>query len=173
MGESTWTTMHIGGALPANKREELEEAIRDDFHDLQSDGEDIDPAVAEKRSLLVQGHCRGEPDTVIAFCEDYSLPFWLHYDAGTEWSAFINVWKPGMEKVSECAADSQDYKPVISLDALIHRAGKGATLASVVEYLSAFDPDKVPPLTIGPDHHTNTDEQLDVCSSPTTDLARG
>jgi hypothetical protein len=152
MSEPTWTTMHIGGTLPANKIEELLEWAENHFYDKDGDWteEDVRIAANENRSILLQGQVNyGNPEGLVDFCQEIGLPFWLHFDAGPEWDAGIQTWKPGGQ-VEECSASAQGSEPVISLQEL-RRILKDDVydLKDTVENLALFESDKVPPITIG------------------------
>jgi hypothetical protein len=153
MAESTWTTMHIGGTLPASKIADLVEAIIDDFHEIAEGPNTIDDnryvsdVANRNESLLVQGQVNcGNPDAVIDFCVGNDLPFWLHFDAGYEWDSGIQIWKPGTH-VEECPASAQAYGPMISLHEL-ESLPEGTNIMDAIENLQRFTSDKVPPLTI-------------------------
>jgi hypothetical protein len=154
MAESTWTTMHIGGTLPASKIADLVEAIIGDFHEIAEGPNTIDDnryvsdVANRNESLLVQGQVNyGNPETVIDFCQKNNLPLWLHFDAGPEWDSGIQIWQPGWPDVEQCEASAQGYVPVISLNEL-ESLPEGTNIMDTIENLQRFTSEKVPPLTI-------------------------
>jgi len=153
MTEMTWTTMRIGGELPADKIEELHEIVTGEFSDLQYDEgfgiDNLKEVAAAGKSLFIQGSANdGNPQATADFCRNNNLTFWLHYDAGYEWDAGIQTWKPGMDEFKECCASAQGYGPAIDLAELRLYLARGDDLLTVVEALAPFDADAVPPLTI-------------------------
>lgn len=154
MTEMIWTTMHIGGALPENRIEALTEAVHSDFSEHTADSPDHghEDAIEEKRSVCFQGYVNyGDPDEVVAFCWQHDLPYWLHFEAkGGVTDGGIQVWAPGMEKALEETATSETYEPVATLDDMRRAKAAGLTLDQVIEKVERFDPNKVPPLTLGP-----------------------
>jgi hypothetical protein len=153
MAEMTWTTMHIGGAIPENRIDELVEIISSYFHDAQDIPEDEDAVravIAKNESLFIQGSVNyGNPEELKDFCQQYGLPYWCHFDAGYEWDAGINIWRPGFEKEEDCAASAQGYTPDVTLGELRLFAKQGETLADVIAHAERFTAEAVPPLTIG------------------------
>ena len=150
MSEPTWTTMHIGGALPLNRIEELIEAIDGDFYEMAGDCSigAVKAAADEAASMCVQGQVNhGNPQGVIAFCRANGLPYWLHFDAGYEWDSGIQIWKPGNEKEDECPASAQGYTPTVDLSTLRIWAKAGLTLQHIIDNVARFESGAVPPLT--------------------------
>jgi hypothetical protein len=151
MVEMTWTTMHIGGSLPASKIDELI-ALFDVFSDAQEKPDDeaeLRDNIAANKSLLIQGQVNyGNPDELIEFCKDNKLAFWLHFDAGYEWDPGIQVWHPDFPAIIECAASGQGYAPVIELAMLKENLKNGSTLADVVGGLQVYTSEHCPPMTI-------------------------
>jgi hypothetical protein len=154
MSEPTWTTMHIGGALPADKIEELIDRIHEDFvqevQEAPESDDEIRAVVSKGKSLFLQANVNcGNPDAVIAFCIDNNLTYWLHYDAGYEWDSGIQIWVPGASAVpEECPASAQGYTPVVDLATMRIWAKQGLTLQHVIDETARFESEKVPPLTI-------------------------
>ena len=152
MVDTTWTTMHVGGALPAGKIAAFLDAIESDFsyeaQEAPTSEEDIQTIVAKGESALMQAHCIGNPDDVIDFCKANDLTFWVHYDYGNEWDSYIEIWAPGMDRPEETPASAQGYSPLVSLATLQMRAEKNIGLPSVIEEIARFESHKVPPLTI-------------------------
>jgi hypothetical protein len=155
MTEMTWTTMHIGGALPADKIDDLIGAILEDFHEIangptqEDDEELVREAAGEAISLLVQGQVNhGDPDAVVAFCQKHGLIYWLHFDAGYEWDSGIQIWSPGADRIEEIGASAQGYSPMVDLSSLRIWADGGNTLQHFIDDASRFESHKVPPLTI-------------------------
>lgn len=148
MTEMTWTTMHIGGPLSREKCHELEEIVNIEFnYRLVYDVE----RMAEKgnKPLFLQGEVSyGNPDALLKFCQENGLTYWLHYDAGHEWDSGIWVWKPGVEKKLMSSASAHYYVSMVYAGDLADYAEKGYTLQQVIDLMSAFDVEKVPPLTI-------------------------
>jgi hypothetical protein len=151
MAEMTWTTMHIGGALPASKIEELIDLL-DCFSDAQEkpdDESDLRDNIRENKSLLLQGQVNyGNPEELVNFCQDNKLPYWLHFAHGYEWDPGIQIWHPDFPKVLECAASEQGYAPVIELAMLRANLKNGSTLADVVGGLEVYTSERCPPMTI-------------------------
>lgn len=152
MAEPTWTTVHIGGALPANLIEAFLDAA-DYFYDCDGDfdEESIRAAASENRSLMLQGNVNyGNPEVLVAFCRKHGLPFWLHFDSGYEWDAGIQTWRPGDDAVAEHGATDQGNEPEMSLQELRAAAKAGKTLADVIDHMTRFESDWVPAITIAP-----------------------
>jgi hypothetical protein len=151
----TWTTMHIGGALPASKIEELVDLIDRYFYDVQEAPEneaDLRDNIRENKILFLQGQVNyGNPEELTAFCRENKLPYWLHFDAGYEWDPGIQVWHPDFPAVIECAASGQGYTPVIELATLKENLKNGSTLADVVGGLQVYTSEHCPPMTITED----------------------
>lgn len=151
MSDTTWTTMHIGGSLPSDKIEEFLEAIKEEFsYEAQTrpdDEKEIREAVAKGESILLQAHVVGQPEEVICFCQQNNLTYWLHYDAGYEWDAGIEIWKPGADRVETCGASGQGYEPMISLQEL-RKLDSNTFVRETVAELARFEAERVPPLTI-------------------------
>ncbi|WP_079601907.1 hypothetical protein [Bradyrhizobium erythrophlei] len=147
----TWTTMHIGGPIPASKIDDLLATIEDDFSEMAigpDDENQVRDVANKNESLILQGQVNcGNPATVIDFCVENDLPFWLHFDAGYEWDSGIQIWKPGTH-VEECSASAQGYEPTLNLKELRGRESSGEYLREVIDDLARFESDKVPPLTI-------------------------
>ena len=154
MTEMTWTTMHIGGALPSNRIDELIERIHEDFvqdaQDAPESEDEVRAVVGKGESLFLQAHVNyGNPDAVVAFCIENNLTYWLHYDAGPEWDSGIQIWKPDASTVpEECPASAQGYTPVVDLATMRIWEKQGLTLQHVIDETARFETDKVPPLTI-------------------------
>lgn len=148
MTEMTYTTVHIGGAIPQNLIGELEELISESFHDLYSDEPNVEAAITAGTSFEVTGNVNyGNPEEVIAFCHEHNLTYWHWCDSGCEWSSHIVIWCPEMKgKTSEVAADSQLYEPLVPLRTLM----QFENLQDLRTYLLAHCSDAVPPLTAGP-----------------------
>ena len=152
MGDTTWTTMHVGGALPSNKIEDFLDEIKTDFsYECESapdSEEDIRATVKDGTNLVLQAHVSGSPDNVIRFCKENGMPFWVHYDAGYEWDSYIVIWRPGMAREEECPASAQGYSPQVDLADLRRALKDGRSLEQVIEDTASFESAKVPPLTI-------------------------
>lgn len=153
MADTTWTTMHIGGALPSHKIDDFLEAIGSDFsyevQEAPDDKDELRALVAKGDNVTLQAHVYGNPDAVTAFCKENNLVFWQHCEAGYEWDSFITIWAPGMEKEQECPASGQGYSPQIELATLRSWAKlSSSTLQTIIDETARFESDKVPPLTI-------------------------
>lgn len=152
MSEVTWTTMHIGGPLPADKIEDLLDMIDGAFSEMAAgpdDGNQVRDAVKAKESLFLQGQVNyGNPECVTTFCKEHSLTYWLHFDAGCEWDAGIQIWKPGDEAEQECPASAQGYTPTVDFSTLQIWNRQGLTLQHVIDDTARFLSEAVPPLTI-------------------------
>jgi hypothetical protein len=145
--------MRIGGELPIDKIEELRKIVTSEFSDLQYDEgfgiDNLKEVAAPGKSLFIQGSVNdGNPQATADFCRSNSLAFWLRYDAGYEWDAGIQIWKPGMDEFKECCASARGYGPMIDLTELRLYLARGDDLLTVVEALAPFEADAVPPLTI-------------------------
>lgn len=150
MTEMTWTTMHIGGSLPSDKIDDLIEAA-DCFcnRDGDFDEKGIRLAANENRSLCMQGDVNyGNPETLIDFCQNNNLPFWLHFGSGYEWDAGVQIWKPGDDGITEHGATDQGREPDISLQELRRAEKAGKTLSDVIADMARFENDWVPAIAI-------------------------
>jgi hypothetical protein len=161
MSEVTWTTMFIGGPVPANKIEEFITIVDNYFvpQDANDDGEWFHGVLKSRLRLeLADSQNFGNVDELETFCALYGLSYWKHWEAVSgQFEAGIAVKRPN-EPLIECTATSDNGQPALALFELEHRMHQGWSLGDVVTDLRRFDPHLVPPLTIGADV---TDEDLD------------
>ena len=157
MGEPTWTTMHIGGALTPDKIEELYAIADGEFSDRQFIADFLEQAQAGVEPLMLQGFVNmGDPDEVIDFCKENGLTFWLHFDAGSGWDSGIQVWHHGWDGVKQCSASGQGYEAVIAIEALKARVERGEAVADIIAEFNIFNESTIPAFTLAKEEAKET-----------------
>jgi hypothetical protein len=141
--------MRIGGPLPRSLVAELLEAAEDDGVCLDwdeasgLDDETIEGAASSKEPLfLTHNECNfGELDSLEATCQSIGLTYAKGFEGyGSEWSASVEFWQPGWEKVRSWLATSSDQDPVLSIQEIRQhqRAGTLDAELALMELVASF-----------------------------------
>jgi hypothetical protein len=164
MAEMTWTTLAIGGHVPANKLAEFRELCDEyfgGFGAVDKPKDLIDRALRDGESVTFADTLDfGNADELEAVCKRWGLTYWKHWDAvGGQFDSGIEIWRPGMERAKEQTATCEQDQPALTMSQLQALAEQGHTLQQVIEMLDEFSATKVPPLTIGLDYHEEDENE--------------
>lgn len=144
MGEMTWTSVCVGGAIPQNLIDELAEIVEEEFSDLE-DFDIVDAIEAGKSVIFVGNVNYGNPEELLAFCHKHDLPYWHWFDSGRgQWSSMINVWRPGWDEPAREVFSNTEYEPLVGLKDI----AEFGSVAVLMLWLHECKADAVPPLTL-------------------------
>lgn len=153
MGNRVDATITIGGPVPADRLEDLLDAIeserlgrdweerfqsRDDLLAYLRDG-------AEGVTLYGREVTGGEFDELQRFCVEVGLTYVLSYDGyGSEWGPSRRICRPGDGLT--CSLNADGGTPCVTADDI--RFLEFADVEAVLAHLRLFDDPHVPPLEI-------------------------
>lgn len=155
MGEMTWTSVCVGGAIPQNLIDELNEIVEEEFSDLEDF--DIAETIEAGQSVIFVGNVNyGNPEELLAFCHKHDLPYWHWFESGRgQWSSMIHVWRPGWDE-ERVVYSNTDYEPLADMKDI----AEFGSVAVLLLWLHECKADAVPPLTMGPVKLTESEVTL-------------
>lgn len=156
MADRVDATIQIGGTVPANRIEDLLDAIQaerlgPDWEERFCCREDLRRRLGSAEGpILLYGRevASGEFDDLQALCVEIGLTYVLSYDGyGAEWSPARRIWRPGSAGDGEtCALSGDGGRACVTADDLRHHGF--ADLDALAAYLKGFDDPDVPGLVL-------------------------
>jgi hypothetical protein len=156
MSDRVDATITIGGAVPADRLEDLLQAI-----EIEGLGPDWDEPFSDRQALLAyleagatgaafyaREVADGQFGVLQAFCAGVGLNYVLTYDGfGCEWGPTRRIRYPGDQGDGvSCPLDANGGSACVSAHDI--RYGDFADLRAVIAYLDLLDKPRVPPLVV-------------------------
>lgn len=138
MGDRTYTQIEFSGVISEEQADELVDLLEAQNCEANNPDHTNDLLEALKAgSSFYDGECNyAQMDDIEEWCSENDVAYLKTWEAGGGYGPGIELWRPGMAKVEQCAC--VESSPVATFNELVkaHKTGK---VAELIEHLDRFN----------------------------------